>query len=101
MLGFGCRYEAKERMKKADFHEWIGAGERLADLTVSSEGATRQKAVDALDGLSGRDLVNAETDIKARINKPQRNKIVSNHRQRRWLEEAPLKGAIKSLIRPS
>jgi len=26
---------------------------------------------------------------------------VSNHRQRRWLEEAPLKGAIRSLLRPS
>ena len=64
-------------MQKADFHEWIGAGERLADLTVSSGGATRQKAIDALDGLSGRDLVNAETGIKARINTEQRRKILS------------------------
>jgi len=41
-------------------------------------GATRRKAVDALDGLSGMELVNAETDIRARINKPQRNKIISS-----------------------
>ena len=26
-------------------------------------------------------------------------RAVSNHRQRRWLEEAPLKGAIRSLLR--
>ena len=78
VLGCGYRYETKERMKKADFHEWIGASERMADLTVSSEGATRQKAADALDGLSGRDLVNAETGIKAQINGDQKRKIVSN-----------------------
>jgi len=61
-----------------DFDEWIGAGDRLSNLTVSSAGATRQRAMDVLDGLAGKELVNAETGIKARINKKQRDKIISN-----------------------
>jgi len=61
-----------------DFNEWLGSGERLSDLTVSSEGASREKAIAALNALAGKDLVNAETGIKARINRPQKDKIVSD-----------------------
>jgi len=49
VLGCGYRYGTKEHMRKADFHEWIGASERLADLTVSSEGATRRKAKESVE----------------------------------------------------
>ena len=62
----------------ADLYTWMGKSERLADLTVSSEGATRARAIVALDALAGRELVNDETGIKAWINKPQRNKIMSS-----------------------
>ena len=76
------RLEEPERkgskVKTPGFSEWLGDGERLLDLTVSSDGASRQKAIDALDALAGKELVNAETGIKARISGAQRNKIVSN-----------------------
>ena len=62
----------------ADLYTWMGKSERLADLTVSSEGATRARAIVALDALAGRELVINETGIKAAINSEQRNKIVSN-----------------------
>ena len=55
-----------------------GADERLADLTVSSTGTTRQKAIDALNGLAGKELVNTETGIKAQLSANHRDKIVSN-----------------------
>ena len=61
-----------------NFNEWIGVSQRLSDLTVSSEGATRQKAIDALNGLAGKELVNTETGIKARLSANHRDKIVSN-----------------------
>jgi len=68
----------KEGTQTDDFNEWIGAGQRLSDLTISSEGATRQKAIDALNGLGGKELLNAETGIKARLSANHRDKIVSN-----------------------
>ena len=46
-------------------------------LLVSSDGSTKSKAVIALDGLIGKELLNAETGIKAKIYTNQRNKIVS------------------------
>jgi len=49
----------------------------LSDLALSSAGVTRQDAVRTLDGLTGQELVNAETGIKAQINAKQRDKIVS------------------------
>ena len=53
---------------------------RIFDLTVtvSSTDMTREKAVEALDELAGKELVNVETGIKARINGDQKRKIVSN-----------------------
>jgi hypothetical protein len=51
--------------------------ESISELSVSSAGATREKAVLALNNLAGKDLINLATGIKARINSEQRNKIVS------------------------
>jgi len=50
---------------------------RLSDLTFSSEGASRNKAVESLAAIIGKELVNAETGIKAVINIAHRNKLVS------------------------
>jgi len=53
-------------------------GERLPDLAISSEGATRQAAEGFIDGLAGRELFNSETGTKVLINGDQKRKIVSN-----------------------
>jgi len=66
------------RVEFCDFNEWLGDGERRRDLTVSSEGASRAKAIAALDALAGKNLVNAETGIVARIGRVQRDKILSD-----------------------
>jgi len=50
----------------------------MSDFAVSSVGVTRKNAIDALDGYAGKELANVETGIKAMINKPQRNKIISS-----------------------
>jgi len=67
--------------KMADLNGMASSGGYSASLTVSSEGATRAKAIEALDALAGKELVNDETGIKAVISSGQRNKIVSNAAQ--------------------
>jgi hypothetical protein len=67
----------KDSADTTDFDSWIGEGERLFDLTVSSEGATRAKAMQSLGALAGKELVNDETGIKAVINVGHRNKLLS------------------------
>jgi len=47
-------------------------------VTISSIGATQQKALDVLKSLAGKDLINLQTGIKAQINRNQRTKIISN-----------------------
>jgi len=69
--------DMNENRQPDEFGEWMGTGERLSDLTVSSDGASREKAIDALDALAGRELVNTETGIKARVSTRQRKKIMS------------------------
>ncbi|MCL2193934.1 MAG: hypothetical protein FWB78_11140 [Treponema sp.] len=66
-----------ENTGAAGFNEWIGTGDRLSDLTVSSSDATRGRALGVLDALAGKILVNAETGIEAYINTEQRRKILS------------------------
>jgi len=66
------------KVKKPGFSEWVGGGDRLSDLTVSSKGASRERSIAVLNALAGRELVNAETGIKAQIKTAQRDKIISN-----------------------
>jgi len=73
------------RMTKSDFDN----GKRNGDdsrclartsgeaLVVSSDGATKSRAVAYLDALIGKEVVNVKTRIKAKIYTNQRNKIVS------------------------
>jgi len=67
----------EESIQTANFNDWIGHGERLSDLTVFSISASREQATVAINGIIGKDLVNAETGIIARIYTNQRNKILS------------------------
>ncbi|MCL2192951.1 MAG: hypothetical protein FWB78_06110, partial [Treponema sp.] len=62
-------------MQKADFHEWIGAGERLADLTVSSEEATRRKAT-AILNLPQPSKCHSSFPLTYRRNSSQREKYL-------------------------
>jgi len=55
----------------------VEANEHPSTLTVSSVGASRAKAIEALDALAGRELVNAETGIRAQVSTRQRKKIMS------------------------
>ena len=50
----------------------------MSDFAVSSVGATKSQAVAALDALIGKDIVNVETGIAARVSGDQKRKIVSN-----------------------
>ena len=59
------------------FKEWFGDWEAQAELQIANENVTKEQAIEYLKSLAGKDIINIETGIKARINTPQRNKIIS------------------------
>jgi hypothetical protein len=64
-------------VRSPSFKEWFGDWEKIADLTINSSDATLSNTIEVLRHLSGKELVNLETGITARIGSTQRSKIIS------------------------
>jgi NADH dehydrogenase/NADH:ubiquinone oxidoreductase subunit G len=76
-LGEDLGRRAWYAVRTTSFKEWFGDWEKIVDLTIDSSGATLSTTKEALFRLAGKDLVNLETGITARIGSTQRSKIIS------------------------